>query len=121
MPQLKGPDFITLHVRDLDASRRFYAEVVGFPLSPEVRPNAVAFATRPIAFAIRKAQIDLDAVPHLGHGIILWFLADDAAALHAQMVERGVTIESGLADGPFGKTFTFRDPDGYHITVHDRG
>ena len=121
MPNLKGPDFITLHVRDLDASRRFYAEVLGFPISPEVRPNAVAFASKPISFAIRKTQVDLDAVPLLGHGIILWFLADDAAALHQHLIERGVTVTQGLTDGPFGKTFTFRDPDGYLITVHDGG
>ncbi len=121
MAQLKGPDFITLHVRDLEASRHFYADVIGFPLSPEVRPNAVAFATKPISFAIRKAQIDLDAVPQLGYGVILWFLADDAAALHQQLMEHGVTIVQGLADSPFGKTFTFRDPDGYLITVHDGG
>ncbi len=121
MPNLLGPDFITLQVRDLDASRHFYADVLGFPLSPEVRPNAVAFATKPIAFAIRKAQVDLDAVPQPGHGVILWFLADDAAALYEQLKERGVTIVQGLADSPFGKTFTFRDPDGYLITVHDGG
>ncbi len=121
MPQLKGPDFITLHVRNLEASRRFYAEVIELPISPEVRPNAVAFATKPIAFAIRQSQIDLDAVPQLGHGVILWFLADDAAALHMLLTERGVTVVQGLAEGPFGKTFTFRDPDGYLITVHDRG
>ncbi len=121
MSYLKGPDFITLHVRDLEASRRFYVEVIGFPISPEIRPNAVAFATKPISFAIRKSQVDLDAVSQLGHGVVLWFFADDAAALHKQLIERGVTIVQGLADSPFGKTFTFRDPDGYLITVHDGG
>ena len=62
MSDLMGPDFITLHVRDLEASRHFYAEVSGFRISPEVRPNAVAFAPKPVAFAIRKSQVDLDAV-----------------------------------------------------------
>ncbi|MGD0377151.1 MAG: VOC family protein, partial [Streptosporangiaceae bacterium] len=23
--------------------------------------------------------------------------------------------------GPFGRTFTFADPDGYQVTLHDRG
>ena len=116
-----GPDFITLQVRDLEASRHFYAEVIGFKPSPEVRPNAVAFATHPISFAIRKSQVDLDAVPQLGHGVILWFRAEDAAALHKHLKEQGVPIMADLADSPFGKTFTFRDPDGYLITVHDGG
>ncbi len=121
MTSLKGLDFVTLHVRDLEVSRRFYAEVIGFPASSETRPNAVAFATKPVSFAIRKSQVDLDAVPQLGHGVILWFRTDDAVALHAQLKERGVSIVQGLADSPFGKTFTFRDPDGYLITVHDGG
>ncbi len=121
MSDLFGLDFITLHVRDLEASRHFYADVIGFKLSPEVRPNAVAFATQPISFAIRKAQIDLEAVSQLGYGVILWFRSDDAAALCRQLKERGVPIVQDLGDSPFGKTFAFRDPDGYVITVHDGG
>jgi len=121
MPDLIGPDFITLHVRDLEASRHFYADVIGLKLSPEVRPNAVAFATQPISFAIRKAQVDLEAVSRLGYGVILWFRSPDAAALCQQLKERGVPIVQELADSPFGKTFAFRDPDGYVITVHDGG
>ena len=120
MPNLKGPDFITLLVRDLETSRRFYVDVIGLKPSPEAQPNAVAFATEPIGFAIRKSQADLDAV-ELGQGVILWLRAEDAAALHRQLKERGVTITQDLADGPFGKMFTFRDPDGYLITVHDGG
>ncbi len=72
-------------------------------------------------FAVRKSPVDLEAVPELGWGIILWFRAEDAVALHNRLKESGVTITQGLADGPFGKTFTFRDPDGYLITVHDGG
>ncbi|HEX9076420.1 MAG TPA: VOC family protein, partial [Anaerolineae bacterium] len=45
----------------------------------------------------------------------------DAVALHNHLIERGITIVQALADSPFGKTFTFRDPDGYLITVHDGG
>jgi len=121
MPTVKGPDFITLLVRDLETSRRFYADVIGFKSSPETRPNAVAFATEPIGFAIRKSQIDLDAAPELGQGVILWFRTDDAVALHNHLKENDVPITQDLADGPFGKMFTFRDPDGYLITVHDGG
>lgn len=121
MTNSMGPDFITLQVRDLEASRRFYVEVIGLNIAPEVRPNAVAFATQPIGFAIRKSQEDLDAVPQLGYGVILWFRTDDAAALCKRMKEHRVPITQDLADGPFGKMFTFRDPDGYLITVHDGG
>jgi len=119
MPQLMGPDFITLLVRDLEASRHFYGEVIGFKISPEIRPNAVAFATKPIGFAIRKSTVNLEKVPQPGYGIQLWFLTDDATVLYNQLKERSVPITQELANGPFGMMFTFRDPDGYLITVHD--
>jgi predicted enzyme related to lactoylglutathione lyase len=121
MPNSLGPDFITLQVRNLEASRRFYAEVIGFKIAPEVRPNAVAFATQPIGFAIRKAQVNLDAVAQLGYGVILWFKAEDASALYQHLKEQGVSMAQELTKSPFGKMFTFRDPDGYSITVHDGG
>ncbi len=121
MASIKGPDFITLQVRDLEASRHFYADILGFKPSPEVRPNAFAFSTQPISFAIRKANVDLDAVPQLGYGMIVWFLAYNAPAMYEHLKNAGVVMVQALADGPFGKMFTFRDPDGYQITVHDRG
>lgn len=116
-----GPDFITLLVRDLDASHKFYGELLELPESAEERPNAVAFATRPCGFAIRRAPDPSNLAPSPSQGIILWFRACDAVLLNSRLKERGVHITSALADGPFGKTFTFRDPDGYLITVHDGG
>ena len=51
----------------------------------------------------------------------LWLRADDAQALHDQMAGHGVPILAAPFDGPFGRTFTFRDPDGYAVTIHDAG
>jgi len=121
MSDLLGPDFITLLVRDLDASYHFYSELVGLKESPEKRPNAFAFATQPCGFAIRKSPDSGDATSNPGRGVIIWFRADDAVSLHKTLKERAVPITTTLEDGPFGKTFTFRDPDGYLITVHDGG
>jgi len=40
----------------------------------------------------------------------------------APPVPRAQIIDySAPADGPFGRTFTFADPDGYQATLHDRG
>jgi predicted enzyme related to lactoylglutathione lyase len=55
-----------------------------------------------------------------GHGVSLWFHDPDGSALHAGLVDAGVEIAAAPVDGPFGFTFTFVDPDGYRITVHDR-
>ncbi|SCF34817.1 VOC family protein [Micromonospora mirobrigensis] len=118
-----GPDFIALQVRDLEASAAFYEQRLGLRRSPAAPPQAVAFATTPVAFAVREPLpgVDLDAVtPRLGAGVALWLKADDAQTLHDDLVAAGVPIEAAPVDGPFGRTFTFRDPDGYAVTIHDQ-
>ncbi|MBD8586100.1 VOC family protein [Frigoribacterium sp. CFBP 13729] len=117
-----GPDFVSLQVRDLDASRAFYETHLGLVRSPAGPPHAVVFTTTPIAFALRGLLpgTDLDAVAQPGLGVALWLHATDVQAIHDALVEAGVTVVAEPIDGPFGRTFTFADPDGYHVTLHDR-
>jgi predicted enzyme related to lactoylglutathione lyase len=44
--------------------------------------------------------------------------ADDAQAVCDQLKSHGVTILADPFDTPFGKTFVFKDPDGYAVAVH---
>ena len=117
-----GPDFVSLQVRDLDASRAFYETHLGLVRSPAGPPHAVVFTTTPIAFALRGLLpgSDLDSVAQPGLGVALWLHATDVQAIHDALVEAGVTVVAEPIDGPFGRTFTFADPDGYHVTLHDR-
>ncbi|WP_229072024.1 VOC family protein [Actinoplanes sp. DH11] len=118
-----GPDFIALQVRDLDAAADFYETRLGLRRAPVSPPHAVVFATSPVPFAVRAPMpgVDLDAAtPGLRTGVALWLHADDAQTLHDDLAAAGVPILAGPIDGPFGRTFTFSDPDGYAITIHDR-
>jgi predicted enzyme related to lactoylglutathione lyase len=82
----------------------------------------VVFNTSPIPFAVRDAVagVDLDSIPQPGLGAGLWFHDPDAAGLHASVVRAGAEVVQEPFEGPFGTTFTFLDPEGYAITVHDR-
>ena len=60
MSRVIGPDFLSLQVSDLEASRRFYAKSVGLTPAAESPPDAVVFDTRPIPFAIRRPLVDLE-------------------------------------------------------------
>lgn len=117
-----GPDFLSLQVRDLDASRAFYERYLGLVRSPAGPPHAVVFDTAPIAFALRDLVpgTDLDAIAQPGIGVALWLHAADAQEIHDALAADGHRIVSAPIDGPFGRTFTFADPDGYQITLHDR-
>ncbi len=117
-----GPDFISLQTRDLNASHEFYARYLGLVRSPAGPPHAVVFDTKPIAFALRDIApgVDLDSVAQPGVGASIWLHATDVQAIHDALDGDGYTIVSAPIDGPFGRTFTFADPDGYHVTLHDR-
>jgi predicted enzyme related to lactoylglutathione lyase len=118
-----GPDFISLQVRDLESSAAFYETHLGLIRSQSGPPHAVVFDTKPIAFALRDIVpgVDLDAVTQPGIGAAVWLHAPDSQSIHDALVAVGATIVSAPIDGPFGRTFTFADPDGYHVTIHDRG
>lgn len=115
-----GVNFVTLQVRDLERSRRFYADLVGFTPKEESPPNAAVFATEPIPIAVREASVDLDAVGAVGWGVVIWLKAIDPDALCERLSSAGVTIIEEPCDAACGRTFVFEDPDGYRITVHDR-
>ncbi|AOX45339.1 VOC family protein [Microbacterium sp. BH-3-3-3] len=117
-----GPDFLSLQVRDLDASHAFYARYLGLERSPAGPPHAVVFTTTPIAFALRDLApgTDLSGVAQPGIGAAVWLHATDVQQIHDALVADGHRIVTDPIDGPFGRTFTFADPDGYHVTLHDR-
>lgn len=119
---VSGPDFISLQVRDLDVSREFYEKYLGLVRSPAGPPHAVVFETTPVAFALRDIVpgTDLASVAQPGIGAAIWLRATDVQRIHDALVAEGHTIVAAPIDGPFGRTFTFADPDGYHITLHDR-
>jgi catechol 2,3-dioxygenase-like lactoylglutathione lyase family enzyme len=116
MPAL-GPDFVALQVRDLDASARFYTEVLGLEVDPSGPPPAVVFRTQPIPLAVRDA---VEPLPdgRLGTGLALWIRATGVDALLAAAEAAGCPVVERPAMGAFGRQATFLDPDGYRITLH---
>lgn len=121
MPSIIGPDFVALHVRDLNASQKFYTEKLGLGISPETRPGITVFATKPIALAIRQTKVNLDEVKRLGWGVEVWLKCDNADQMAAKLETAGVTITVKPHDGVVGRQFSIADPDGYAINIHDGG
>jgi predicted enzyme related to lactoylglutathione lyase len=118
-----GPDFVAFQVRDVEASARFYEEVVGLHRLPAPNPAAAVFSTGPgSSFAVRTPLpgVDLEAGTPLGYGVGVWFHQEDALAVHARLLAGGGEVVEGPLEGPFGTQFSFRDPDGYLVTLHSR-
>ena len=117
-----GPDFISLQVSHLEDSAQFYQNYLGLVRSQTGPPHAVVFDTTPIAFALRDRipGTELRSGTQPGLGVALWLYAPDTQEIHDKLVAAGVRITSPPIDGPFGRTFTFADPDGYLITLHSK-
>lgn len=115
-----GPDFISLQVSNLENSAEFYQTYLGLVRSQAGPPHAVVFETKPIAFALRDLLpgTELGSGTQAGLGVALWLHAPDTQGIHDKLTEAGVRITAAPIDGPFGRTFTFADPDGYLITLH---
>jgi predicted enzyme related to lactoylglutathione lyase len=115
-----GPDFVALQVRDLARAAAFYEQHLGLRRAPAGPPGAVVFATTPVPFAVRDPLpgVDLDAADRPGLGVALWLHSTDPQGLHDSLDAAGVPIVTPPFDGPFGRTFTFADADGYAVTIH---
>lgn len=120
MAKLLGPDFISLQVRNLAASRAFYTELLGLSIDERFNtPDFVLFDSSTIPFALSEAKVNLDEAPQQGWGVTLWIDCDQVDELHARLAAAETTIIKPPFDGPFGRTFIFADPDGYRITVNE--
>ncbi len=111
-------DFASLQVRDLEVSKAFYTNKLGFELSEMSNSEACIFKYNKgeASFAIRKPIGNLER-KELGVGASLWFAIDEKIEeLQSQLTEKGVILLGTINNTPFGKTLMVKDPDGYVIT-----
>jgi len=111
---------ITLFVEDLAATKRFYREVFGLPVTFEDDSSAVFdFGNTLINLLQTTAAHELiepaTVAPHeAGSRLQLTITVDDVDAMCAELAARGVALLNGPIDRPWGiRTASFRDPGGH--------
>lgn len=116
-----SPGFISIAVTDVARSAAFYEQHLGAIRDTfEWGPESAVFVGWP-TFALSAARRPGQPSPSPETtSIQLWWRASDAQALCELARAAGVRILREPFDGPFGKTFTMADPDGYPITVYER-
>lgn len=110
-------DFIALHTQNLSAARRYYTEVLGFEVTAD-RPNAAVFTHAGGAILAVRQPLPHEPQDHFGAGVSVWFAVPDADAYHAQIMAVGAQVTQPPQDGPFGRMFSVRTPDGHALTFH---
>lgn len=124
---IRGVDSVVLYVKDVDASLRYYRDLLGFSVifvSPEeggVAGLQVGTA-RLILHTDRETRLGyLPASGVRGRGVILHIEVDDVDRYHADLVGRGVEISLAPTDESWGaRALYLYDPDGYNISFIQR-
>jgi catechol 2,3-dioxygenase-like lactoylglutathione lyase family enzyme len=116
----KGISNITLFVEDLAATKRFYQEVFGLPVHFEDDDSAVfsfgntlvnLLKTSAVPELIEPARI---APAEAGARAQFTIDVDDVDAMCEELTKRGVELQNGPMDRPWGiRTASFRDPAGH--------
>jgi lactoylglutathione lyase len=115
-------DFLSLQVRNINTSKEYYTNVLGFTMA-KVQPqpeHAVVFENEAGAsFAIRLPIGNLDKSEKLGTGAMPWFAVMDVQYIFDNIKKHnGKLLQVQPQEGPFGKFFNTIDPDGYVLTFH---
>ena len=120
---------VILRASDLEASLRFYRDVLGVPLepgfnAPESDPwyggHHVELSYREGAylhfalFPARPPQFPPTSSAELG------FIVPDAEALHERVAASGARMLHGPRSEPWGVTARFADPDGNIVGITSR-
>lgn len=116
MAQLPIEQQITfLYTRDLEATARFYEEVMGLPLSRDQGDCRIYQVSSDgyVGFCLRAS------VPEAPIGVIFTIITPDVDGWYAMLVEKGVAFEKPPAENPKYNIYHcfLRDPNGYLIEI----
>ena len=114
---IRAIDYTVIFVRDMVAMRRFYEEVLGFPLLRELSPGWIEYRVGNNTLALARPSLTAaDApTPKGSASLQLAFKvsAPEVDQCADELVRIGVNLLSPPTDRSFGhRTLFFRDPDG---------
>jgi lactoylglutathione lyase len=112
----------SLTVKDLETSKKWYRDVVGFEIDREIEREG-----KVVAVAVRAGDVrlmlnqdngarGLDRVK--GEGFSLMIMTNDVDDVANQIKANGGTLAMEPTDMPWGaRVFRIEDPDGYRFAV----
>jgi len=114
---IRAIDYTVIFARDMDAMRRFYEDILGFPLRRELSPDWIEYRVGDNTLTLARPRRTAADVP-TPRGSASLQLAFKVSALEVdqcadELVRQGVELLSPPTDQAFGhRTLFFRDPDG---------
>jgi ureidoacrylate peracid hydrolase len=114
-PHTTGFAHMLLQVRDIEASQRFYVELLGFTVR-QARPLADGRPFVPFLQGIALTTGGPGAPLQIDH---IAFTVHDVAGLAQRLHAAGVRFFQDLHDGIYGRTIYVADPDGTKIELYE--
>jgi catechol 2,3-dioxygenase-like lactoylglutathione lyase family enzyme len=120
---IRAVDYTVIFVRDMAAMRRFYEQVLRFPLTRELSVNWIEYQVGSNTLALANPGMipnDLPT-PRGSASLQLAFRVPppDVDRCAAKLAEHGVALVSPPTDRSFGhRTLFFRDPDGNLLEIY---
>ena len=120
------PIEIELRVRDVDRSRAFYRRI-GVPVEEPETHAGESERHAHASWGSWEAGADdflllslYPATPGDATVVSIGFVVDDLDGAHRALSAAGVEVVSAPADRPWGRSATYRDPDGNRIGLTQR-
>jgi catechol 2,3-dioxygenase-like lactoylglutathione lyase family enzyme len=119
---IRAIDYTVIFARDMTAMRRFYEDILGFPLLRELSPGWIEYRLGDNTLALANpSRTAADApTPNGSASLQLAFKvsAHEVDQCADELVRHGVILLSPPTDQSFGhRTLFFRDPDGNLLEV----
>jgi catechol 2,3-dioxygenase-like lactoylglutathione lyase family enzyme len=116
-------DYVVLICADVERMRRFYEDVLGFPLNRELGPSWIELRIGSSILALRPRDRPYDgpAPAAATASVQLAFRVPpaDVDACHAELAAQGVPILDPPADQPWGhRTLFFTDPEHNVVEIY---
>ncbi len=114
---MKQLTFASLQVKNIEESKNFYTQKLGFEIQNE-NPQACVFKYNEgeASFAIRTPLETLEE-RELGVGVAIWFAVNEnVEELKEKLISNGVETAGPIIETPFGRAFHVKDIDGYKLT-----
>ena len=120
---IRSIDYTVIFVRDMEAMRRFYEDVLRFPLTRELSPGWIEYQIGGNTLALAKpSRTSADAPTPAGSASLQLAFKVAPAEVDAcadELARHGVALLSPPTDQSFGhRTLFFRDPDGNLLEVY---
>ena len=123
LSRIRQIDYTVIFCRDLEAMKRFYGVVLGFPSGRDLSAAWIEFRIGSNILALTQpGKLFQDAPPP--HGALSLQLAfrvapDEVHQCAAELAAKGVAFEMPVTDQSFGhRTLFFRDPDGNVLEIY---